>query len=180
MANGNDADRLSALQQEAFDHAVTEATGNVSQKLAALHRRRLVTQTAAIVAVVVTLISFVVMLAVRAQIVSNQKANAQYNCVLLTNIAEIMGSGNTNLTMHGQSAGFLSSESALRKSQALDDKQIAALHPGALKSLFNDPETARLTKLSQQQDAQTTAYWDHVLIPALTNLAQTDCSAHLR
>lgn len=169
--------RLAALDREAFELAVTSATKAATQEVARVHRVRLVTQSA-----VATLCVSLVVFAIGGyilyhQAVGNARGLSGYNCRVLTDQAQLLGSGNGYTLLRGKPMGFLSSDAYLRSQETLNAAQIHKLQSGALKSLLVDPQALKLQARNTSLENQVTKFWLKTLIPALSSLARVNCAA---
>jgi hypothetical protein len=155
---------------QAFEELIAEAVGE------ALDRRfRAMVVTAVTVALITSLaVSLTFTLLENAATDHAAIQRSRHNCQLVTQIAEIMGSGNQR-DRALRRGGFLSTDAYLHRRQSLNTAKIAQLRPGPLKRLLADPETLRLSARSAALDRSTTRYWTNVLIPRLLSAARGEC-----
>lgn len=158
---------LSELDREAFSRAVQAATIASTKKVAESNRVWIIVLTAAITALIVGAVAIAVVRYSDASDRAASKDNSRKNCDLITSASNLMSQ-------------FVAGDSALLTGQRFDQARIAKLHPGALKALFSDPQTRRLSEASNTLEDTTLANWNNVLVPGLRGLAAIDCGKKIK
>lgn len=158
--------RLDLLGREAFDRAVRVAAEQATQNVAAIHRKRLVTQAAVVGFVVALCVALAVSLAIRAAIESASRVNALANCHLVQALSQPL-------------ADFVESDAALRQRQldlSIKDQKLT----GVFRQLLGRTEYAKLIRQSEQADRDTANHWDRSVVPRLVRVAGADCAKRVR
>lgn len=154
-------DRLKKLEDEAFDRAVMKATAQVSSNLAKIHRVRLVTQTAVVVALVTASISIALILNFQSQANTNLKHDSAYVCNVVKEVSGTMGD-------------FITSDANLRIEQTKES--ITGSIAKGFEKIFSKSELFKLAARSNAQSLAVANRWLHVDAPRLDTLAKTNCN----
>jgi tRNA nucleotidyltransferase/poly(A) polymerase len=143
---------------------VEDAAAVAAQRVAAIHRRRLVFHTflAALVAACIVTLPIVLIANHQRAVAATQ--NARYNCTQWRAAALVL-------------RDFINSDARLRQRQqhyAQRAQVIVAFEKILTPKLLRD-----LTARSQRLDSQAQAYWHRQLVPRLEALADVNCHALL-
>lgn len=153
--------RVDRIGREAFDKAVVAATRAATQEVARVHRVRLVTQAGlvsfAVACVVFALAAYVVLNAIS----SSDAAGRQYNCRLVKSMSDTM-------------SDFVTTDATLRaQEEALGHEQ--AVVTGENK-LFGKTLVGRLLAQAHRVDMAAINHWRNQDVPRLKALAGVDCA----
>lgn len=143
---------------------VQRAAAIAAQRVAAIHRRRLVTQTFLVALFAAAAVSLPVALIANHQRATDSAANSQYNCGLLTEVGDVLHD-------------FIQSDARLRFKQQHYAERGRVI--AGFERIIPSKVLRRLLKRSERLDASTQAYWRDDLLPRITELADINCKAVL-
>lgn len=157
-------------REPAFERAVADAAAIAAQRVARIHRVRLVTQSFLAALAVSCAVALVVGLVFKGEIESsNRTANAQ---IALASRNNAIGNCQLVKGLTDQMSNFVDTDAALRHGQA----QLTSGHVNHVFShLFGASEFARLEHRSQWLDWWTTHHWTAVIVPHLRQIGGENC-----
>lgn len=146
-----------------FDAAVEEAAARAAQRVAAIHRRRLVVQSFLAALIISASVALIVGFIIGANERSFARQNAEYDCNLFTQAATAMGN-------------FVQSDANLRskQSKAGFGKKLVA----DIEKVIPAADLAQLAITQQRQNNQAVSLWNNDA-RTLLSLGGTDCIKHL-
>lgn len=144
---------------------VDRAAHQAAQEVGAIHRRRLVIQSALAAFMASLLVMVPLVLYTNAQRQHDSTRNASYNCHAIGTVAQTI-------------SDFIISDAKLRYQQQHYAQRAAVIQ--ALGKVLDKKVLKQILTESDHIDTTTQAYWNTTLVPRLASLARVNCAAAIR